>query len=133
MKVGRGETNHLFVDVDGTLLVWGAPGRPGAPTSSQRHNALAALSGDFHDPELMPTRNERLVEQVKAWHRSGGTLVIWSMGGPAHADMARRLCGFGEERVLCIGKPDLAIDDNPAVWGKGSVLVTAPDAFTAPR
>ena len=115
MKIGRGETNHLYCDVDGTLLIW--PTKPGAP-----------------QPGEIPKVNAELVANVKAWHKdSGGVLVIWSMGGPAHAVMARDLCEFGVERVICIGKPDLAIDDNPHVWGKRGPLVSAPEAFKVPR
>lgn len=133
MKIGRGETNHLFVDVDGTLLMWPAPGRPGAPTDEQRHRLIAALLAGVKEWDGMPTINRRLVESVKAWHAaSGGTLVIWSMGGTPHAIAARDICDFGSERVLCIAKPDLAIDDNPHVWGKRGVLVDSPDAFKVP-
>lgn len=132
MRIGRGETNSLFVDVDGTLLMWPEPGRPGGPTADQRLQlATQLLIGILQWPG-MPTINRRLVHEIKEWHRaSGGTLVIWSMNGAAHATGARDLCEFGKEGVLCIAKPDLAIDDNPHVWSKGSMLVAAPDAFTA--
>lgn len=128
MKVGRGETNHLFVDVDGTLLIW--PKTPGSAEGVVRTNAIAARAGEPHDTAILPKVNKRLVEQLRAWHAAGGVIVIWTLGGKAWAEMARDFCGLqGLERVICMAKPDLAIDDNPHLWGEGSVLVVAPDAF----
>lgn len=86
VKIGRGETNHLYVDVDGTLLIW--PTNPGSPR-----------------PGEQPRINVELVECIKRWQSvSGGQLVIWSMGGVKHCEMAAELCGF---IGVCIAKPDL--------------------------
>lgn len=97
MKVGRGETDHVFVDVDGTLLIW--PTNPGAPR-----------------PGEVPTVNTRLVAMLKEAQRRGLKVVIWTMGGQAHAEMARRLCGL--EGAICIPKPDIVIDDAPDFFKK---------------
>lgn len=91
VKIGRGETNHLYVDVDGTLLIW--PTVAGSPRSGET-----------------PKVNEALVDCIKRWLKvSKGRLVIWSMGGPEHAELAATLCGF--DTCICIAKPDLVIDD----------------------
>lgn len=91
MKVGRGETNHVFVDVDGTLLIW--PTRAGSPL-----------------PGETPMVNLPLVAALRRWAAAGGRIVIWTMGGLAHAEMARQLCGLD---AICIPKPDLVVDDGP--------------------
>lgn len=108
MKVGRGETNHVYVDVDGTLLIW--PTRPGAP-----------------QPGETPRVNSALVDCLKSWQRSsGGRIVVWTMGGCAHAEMAADLCGL--ESVTCIAKPDLVIDDGPEFF-KRKLPVQSPEEF----
>lgn len=133
MKIGRGETNHLYVDVDGTLLVWPKPGNPGGPTDAQKANAWAYLRGEAHDAAVLPTINAQLVSRIKDWHaRSGGNLMIWSMGGSYHSELARRFCGLEHERVFCLAKPDLAVDDNPLVWSKRRLDVVGPNDFTVP-
>ena len=133
MKIGRGETNHLFVDVDGTLLSWPPPGRPGGPTEEQRKNARAYLRSEAFEAAWLPKVDTVLVENVRQWHKaSGGTLVIWSMGGAEHAAMARDFCGLPLLRVVCIGKPDLAVDDNPLVWSKHRLDVVGPGEFRVP-
>lgn len=110
MKLGRGKSDHLYVDVDGALLIW--PTNPGAPQAGE-----------------VPKVNDRLVAEIKSWLLldNKNSLVIWSMGGAAHADMARRLCGF--ENAICIRKPGLAIDDNLFVWGKRKLDVVLPHEF----
>lgn len=90
MKLGRGETNHVFVDVDGTLLIW--PTTPGSPR-----------------PGETPAVNADLVRRLKSWQARGMRIVIWTMGGVQHAELARDLCGLAG--ALCIAKPDIAIDD----------------------
>lgn len=88
-RVGRGLTDHVFVDVDGTLLDW-----------------RGAVCGTW---EAKPTINQRLVAELKKWkEKRGGTLVVWSTGGPSHAKRAADYCGLD---ALCIGKPDIAVDD----------------------
>lgn len=106
--VGRGLTNYVYVDVDGTLLLW--PGNPGAPTQQQVENAMKAYRSEPFFDELMPAVNVELVDRLKDWQqRSGGCIVIWSMGGKAHAEMARAFCGL--LMATCLAKPDIAIDD----------------------
>lgn len=89
--LGRGETNHIYVDVDGTLLIW--PTVPGSPR-----------------PGETPRVNKQLVRRLKDYQaRYGAQLVIWTMGGTKHAEMARERCGL--DGAICIAKPDLAVDD----------------------
>jgi hypothetical protein len=93
-----GRTNHVFCDVDGTLLIW--PTLPGSPR-----------------PGETPRVNTALVEALRAWQaRTGGQLVIWSGGGAKHAEMARELCGLF---AICLAKPEVMIDDaEPALLMK---------------
>lgn len=87
----------LYVDVDGTLLLW--PGdRPGrVPRRGEPH---------YGEP---PAVNTSLVTELKRWHQPPRTLVIWSHGGAAHAAMAANLCGLSP--AACLPKPSCAIDD----------------------
>jgi hypothetical protein len=103
VKLGRGETGHVFVDVDGTLLIW--PTRPGSPR-----------------PGETPSVNRPLVDALKRWTATGGRVVIWTMGGIAHAEMARELCAL--DAAVCMAKPDIVVDD-------GDVLRKMPFASPA--
>ena len=89
----------VFVDVDGTLLLWpgerpGRVPRPGEPGHGQP-----------------PAINRGLVDALKAWHGDGRVLVIWSRGGIDHCRMAAQLCCLKPD--ACVPKPDAAIDDGP--------------------
>lgn len=112
-RVGRGITDHVCVDVDGTLLLW--PAKAGSARPEEVAAAYAYLAGDPHDLALLPRVNHELVAALDKWRaRRKGTIVIWTMGGWMHADMARRFVGWGHLRppeVVCMGKPDLIIDD----------------------
>lgn len=111
MSVGRGETNHVFVDVDGTLLVW--PTKPGSPHSLELEAARRFARGEplsALQAARLPRVNAELVRALKLWQeQTGGTIVIWTMGGRAHAELARTLCWL--DGAVCIAKPDLAVDD----------------------
>lgn len=98
------ETNHVFCDVDGTLLIW--PTKPGSPR-----------------PGEVPQVNRRLVTEIKRWQqRSNGILVIWSRRGLEHARMAMNLCGLD---AVCVAKPDIMIDDaDPMTFRKATLLCT---------
>lgn len=102
LGVGRNETDHVYVDVDGTLL-----------SEPNEHGVYGV--------------NWRLVAKLKKWMAAGGKVVIWTMGGVHHAEMARGLCGL--EGAICVAKPDLMIDDASAkfFWKKHRIVL--PDEF----
>jgi len=119
-RVGRGITDHVYVDVDGTLLLW--PTKPGGATGGElaaAHRNISAIADQkpedipAADRALVPRVNWPLVEQIKAWaNRRNGTIVIWTTGGSEHAELAMMLCGLDMGYlVVCVGKPDLIVDD----------------------
>lgn len=111
-RVGRGITDHLYVDVDDTLFM-----------------------GNGSGPVNWP-----LVEEIKKWYsqrEAAGAepcIVIWTMGGAAHAEEAMMKCdldmGF---RVVCIAKPDLMVDNGGHQWFYNKFRVVLPEAFKAPE
>lgn len=95
----------IYVDVDGTLLIW--PGEAGrVPRPGEPHHGGP------------PAINVPLVEQLKAWHRAGRALVFWSRNGTKHCQMAARLTGL--KPLACLPKPNAAIDDGPRSVTAGS-------------
>lgn len=91
-------TPVVYVDVDGTLLLW--PGKAGR----------VPRPGEAGHGEL-PTLNQPLIDALKRWHRDGKVLVLWSRGGTEHCRFAAKLCGLDPD--ACLPKPKLAIDDGP--------------------
>lgn len=118
-RVGRGITDHVYVDVDGTLLLW--PTKAGSPKPIEIEALRCVLAGGSAPREHLPAVNTRLVVQLTQWYfkrvAADGVpvLVIWTMGGPPHADMARRWCNFDTRmHIMCVGKPDMMVDDGGA-------------------
>jgi len=96
--------NSLFVDVDGTLLLW--PGKPGrVPRHGEPH---------YGEP---PTINSPLVDALYAWKAvsPGRFLAVWTRGGAEHARMAVALCAINAIVDVCILKPDAFVDDAPTL------------------
>lgn len=136
-RVGRGITDAVYVDVDGTLLLW--PTVQGSPRPEEVRNAQDKVLGRPHTPVMLPTINRRLVAELHRWYISraahGGKplIVIWSMGGHDHAQLAADLCDFPKAmRVCCMPKPDMMVDDGAAIFFKKHP-VTLPDLFTCPK
>jgi hypothetical protein len=145
-RVGRGITDHVFVDVDGTLLVW--PTKPGGASAGEVEaayrnvNALSSRSPALviaEDRHLVPRVNWDLVEELEAWAaRRNGTIVIWTMGGTSHAELAMRCCDWdrGEDafpKVRCIAKPDVMVDDAKHEKWTARHRVIQPHEFKCPR
>lgn len=103
-------TGTIFVDVDGTLLLW--PTVAGAPR-----------------PGEVPTVNQPLVDAIKRWlyADTARRLVIWTMGGTEHAVMAATICGL--PMAICLAKPEFIIDDADAKLFHKKHFATHPDAF----
>ena len=90
----------VYVDVDGTLLIWPGP----KPGSAQKG--------------VTPPVNEKLIDGLYFWKLSRiaarlepGWLVVWSRGSQAHIDWAVDLCDIRSIVDVAIRKPDMAIDD----------------------
>lgn len=110
--------SSVYVDVDGTLLIW-----PGSDPGRM------PLFGE-HGYGQQPTINRELVEQLKKWKKSGpdNTLVIWSRNGTKHAFRAAAACELTAD--ACLPKPDVAIDDSPQsvspTDGRRGILIVEP-------
>lgn len=118
MNLKIGETPAVYVDVDGTLLLW--PDRPGrVPRPGEPGHGKP------------PTINKALADALRAWHRGGRCLVLWSRGGKAHCEYAAQLCGLKPD--ACLPKPRVAIDDKPITVTAGEVkrgfVVVGPHNF----
>lgn len=110
----------VFVDVDGTLLLWPGdkPGRPPRP-------------GDTGHGEE-PTVNEAVVARVRELHAQGYQIVLWSSGGAFHAQDASRRCDIRPLVHAHVAKPSVIIDDAGIRWidkryRKGALTVEIPD------
>lgn len=77
----------VYVDIDGTLT--DTPGRP--------------------DGQPYANRIQRLRELMHA----GYQVVLWTGGGTAYARRFARQHGLDD--AICLGKPGLCVDDNPAL------------------
>lgn len=140
-RVGRGITDAVYVDVDGTLLLW--PTKVGSPTPEETAAARRMISGDAYehgkpregDEHLCPTINVALVARLKAWYAereaagASPLIVIWTMGGRQHAELAMMLCDFDMGYCVdCLPKPDVMVDDAGALLMRKHPVVT-PEAF----
>jgi hypothetical protein len=121
-RVGRGATDWLYVDVDGTLLLW--PTDPGAPRFEEIEETRKWIENPM-DPKinsaLVAKINVGLVAAILVWlaerrlHGGEPKVAIWSMGGQDHAALAFRMC-FARVQIerndfVCLAKPDLMVDD----------------------
>lgn len=109
-RVGRGLTDTIYVDVDSTLLMWPNGVDVGAPII-----------------------NSRLVIELLKWRagRPGGTIVVWTTGGKAHAEKAAQLCFPSDTAIVCVAKPDLIVDDGAQILGT-LIPTVLPDQFRSP-
>lgn len=137
-RVGRGLTDHVFVDVDGTLLLW--PTAAGAPAEHEVEALNEYILGNRVNAKHLPRSNVPLVLELTKWYdarkRAGGdpVLVIWSMGGPGHAAAAREYCAFPPYMsIFCMGKPDVIVDDATGETLARKHTCVQPDNFTCPE
>ena len=91
----------IFIDIDGTLTT--VPTKMWGP--------------------VIPGR----IAAVQALIESGREVVLWSGGGTGYVQ------AFAEKHGLrpsvCIGKPDMAVDDNPTIRPARVWRVIPPEAF----
>ena len=91
----------IYVDVDGTLLIWPEPD-PGVYYVGQENT---------QEPKI----NEKVVDQIKLFHEGGWEIVVWSANGREHAQWAVDFCGIGPYIIAVLKKPLIFIDDS-YVW-----------------
>lgn len=85
----------VFVDVDGTLLIWSEPA-PGT----------VDIGGK-------PKINWKLIHRLRDWKRdTGGEIVIWSGNGKQHAQWAVEVAEIGDIVDAVHAKPRAMIDDS---------------------
>ena len=91
----------VFIDIDGTLTT--------VPTR---------MWG-----EVLPERSAAVLALIE----NGREVVLWSGGGTAYVR------AFAEKYALspnvCIGKPGIAVDDNPTIRPAGRLRIIAPEIF----
>ena len=98
----------IFIDIDGTLTT--VPGQKWGPVLPERLAILRALIA------------------------SGREVVLWSGGGSGYARAFA--VKYDLTPTVCIGKPDIVVDDNPTIRPLKRMKIVAPEAFfkeTPPR
>lgn len=150
-RVGRGITDVIAVDVDGTLLLW--PERNGGASAreieaARRHvgrmaeascDDMNGVEASEEDRRFLPRINAPLVKELKAWAAAraaaGGNphFLFWTMGGEEHAELAMILCGFDMgHRYTLVGKPDIIVDDAGQALLSKKHPVVLPSDFKCP-
>ena len=89
----------FMVDVDGTLTT-----TPNDPWGRLRTDVLGV---------------------VRSWIARGDTVVLWSARGKVYCEEFARLHGLTP--TLCIGKPDVIVDDKPSLRDNGQLEILAPE------
>lgn len=98
---------HVYFDCDGTLVLWPDDFKEGF----QIDKAIRfEHEGSFYN--LVP--NETVIEKLKKRHKSGATIVVWSMGGAVWAREIVTKLGIEEYVEFCLSKPNIFWDDEPA-------------------
>ena len=83
------DTPTVYVDVDGTLLLW-----------RERYG------------KGVPLINEPLVNSLRHQHEGGTMIYLWSRGGAKHAEMAADFCGIKRIVAGYMHKPQMMVDDD---------------------
>lgn len=103
--------NILWVDVDETLVFWGAPEHP--------TDEVIKVADPYLDGERISlvkhTRNIDLLKRNKA---QGRYIVVWSAGGTLHAEAVVKALKLESYVDLVISKPFQYVDDiDMKDWG----------------
>ncbi len=95
MKKGLHKYQTIFVDVDGTIILW-SKAHPGK-----------AFSGS-------PRINTKLVDFLKTAKEENPNvkIYVWSTGGQDHANWAVDYADLNDAVEYCMAKPRLMIDDS---------------------
>ncbi len=95
------DTRPIFIDIDGTLTTHG--------------------NVQWADPI------QSRIDQVKKMLRDGKSVVIWSGGGCEYA--RTWASAYGLDKAVCIGKPEMCVDDNPHIRPEGRMPIRSPEDF----
>lgn len=91
----------IYIDIDGTLT--DRPDHPwGAPIAFR-------------------------IAWVKTMIEEGKSIVLWSGTGTAYVRAFAEQHGLGA--AVCIGKPEMCIDDNPGIRPEGRMRIVGPVEF----
>jgi len=96
----------LYVDVDGTLLIWPQPDPSRPPPAPLIPYDRAEI-------------DHEVVRALRRWKAANpdGQLIVWSMRGRKHAERAVGVCDLADVVDLVLAKPGTMIDDAPwLVW-----------------
>lgn len=91
----------IFIDIDGTLT--DLPTKKGGNVLNDRIDLIKKLISEGHE------------------------VVIWSGGGTEYAKQFALLHGL--DKVICIGKPSICVDDNPSIRPEERIKVLTPEYF----
>lgn len=83
------DTPTIYVDVDGTLLLW---------------------KGRYGDG--VPKANAALIAHLSAAANAGTLIYLWSRAGAAHAKQAAEFCGCRHLFTAFLHKPQQTFDDD---------------------
>jgi FMN phosphatase YigB (HAD superfamily) len=92
----------VFVDVDGTLIMWGAD--PLDPESKVLSLANGSITIKLHKEHI---------QLVKDLFAIGWNVVVWSQGGSDHAEAVIKQIGLADFVHVITSKPESYIDDVP--------------------
>lgn len=98
------ERKAVFFDVDDTIVEWYTCEK------DEKDAVYFKTNGhEFYKKAIMPN-----IRALKAHHRAGHLVVVWSSGGSSHAEIVVRTLGLENYVDLIITKPDYYYDDRPA-------------------
>lgn len=94
------ERKAVYVDVDETLVLW--KDDPVDPDNNVIQVVNGLLTIKFH---------RRHIQLVKQFYAIGWTVIVWSQGGPDHAEHVIKACKLENHIHAILGKPDTILDD----------------------
>ena len=99
------ERKTVYFDVDDTLISW-------YPCTADTEGATHFnINGhEYYKKAIKPN-----IEGLKAHHRAGHLVVVWSAGGSDHAKNVIEALGIEKFVDVVLTKPDYYYDDKPAV------------------
>lgn len=91
-----------YFDVDETLIMWNAD-----------VNDKASVLVDSDDGCLVTYAHNEHIELMKNLKAIGWNIVVWSQGGPDHAERAIKALKLEKYVDIVMPKPEIIVDDIP--------------------